>query len=137
VIHFSASASRETKGQPIKIEKDAIRETKFTQRTGTLAGDTVGMEMTIDWLGAKHKDGSPPKSGVQAKLMDLLVTDPGESSESKFIRGHLLNEHLGGEGDANNPFPITGNANSQHLHSTESIIKNWVKQKNRWVFYAR
>ena len=135
VIHFSATASHETKGKPIKIEKDAIKETKFVQRTGSLVGETVGMEMTIDWLGAKHKEGSPPKSGVQTKLMDLLVTDPGESSESKFIRGHLLNEHLGGEGDANNLFPLTGNANSQHLHSTESIIKNWVKQKNRWVFY--
>ena len=135
VFHFSATASRETKGKPIKIEKDAIKETRFTQRTGTLAGDTVGMEMTIDWLGAKHKEGSPPKSGVQTKLTELLVTDPGESSESKFIRGHLLNEHLGGEGDANNLFPLTGNANSQHLHSTETIIKNWVKQKHRWVFY--
>lgn len=135
VIHFSASASSEESGKRIKIEKDAIKETKFTQRTGTLAGDTVGMEMTIDWLGAKHKEGSPPKSGVQDTLMGLLVTDPTESSESKFIRGHLLNEHLGGEGDANNLFPLTGNANSQHLHSTESKIKNWVKEKNRWVFY--
>jgi hypothetical protein len=47
----------------------------------------------------------------------------------------LLNENLGGEGDADNLFPITGNANSQHLRSTESPIKKWVKEKEHWVLY--
>jgi hypothetical protein len=67
--------------------------------------------------------------------MGLLVTDPGKRSPEKYIRGHLLNEHLGGRGNAENMFPITGNANSQHLHSTEKRIKNWVGKAKRWVFY--
>jgi hypothetical protein len=46
-----------------------------------------------------------------------------------------LNEHLGGRGNAENMFPITGNANSQHLHSTETTVKSWVKKKKRWVLY--
>jgi hypothetical protein len=111
------------------------KETKITRKTGTLGGDTVGLEMTVDWLGSKHKTGTPPKSSAQLNLMGLLVTDPSKSSPDKFIRGHLLNEHLGGEGDADNMFPITGNANSQHLHSTETKIKNWVKDKKHWVLY--
>jgi rubrerythrin len=111
------------------------KETKVTRRTGSLGGDIVGLEMTVDWLGSNHKTGTPPKSSAQLKLMGLLVTDPSKSSPDKFIRGHLLNEHLGGEGDADNMFPITGNANSQHLHSTETKIKNWVKDKNHWVLY--
>jgi hypothetical protein len=34
--------------------------------------------------------------------MDKLETDPAASSPDKYIRGHLLNEHLGGEGEARN-----------------------------------
>jgi hypothetical protein len=104
--------------------------------TTTLGGDTVGTSMTVDWLGEEHtKGGTTPESGVHDKLMGHLVTNPSESSENKFIRGHLLNEHLGGRGNAENMFPITGNANSQHLHSTEKTVKSWVKKKDRWVFY--
>lgn len=85
--------------------------------------------MTIDWLSRDYPHshhGSPPRSGAQRTLMDMLETDPGASSPYKYIRGHLLNEHLGGEGEASNLFPLTGNANSQHLRSTENSVKNWV-----------
>lgn len=111
----------------------------LTQKTGTLGGDTVGKEMKIDWLGEDPKPGTSPESGAQTKLMGLLITDPNQKSPDKYIRGHLLNEHLGGLGNAQNMFPITGNANSQHLHSTEKRIKEWVKPKaskpKRWVLY--
>ncbi|HEY6000589.1 MAG TPA: DNA/RNA non-specific endonuclease [bacterium] len=114
------------------------RPTSISRKTATLASDTVGTEMTIDWLDSQYPirhPGSPPKSGVQSRLMELLVTDPSQRSPDKFIRGHLLNEHLGGEGEAHNLFPITGNANSQHLHSTEKKIKEWVKKPDQWVWY--
>ena len=116
----------------------AAKNTAVSRKTGTLATDTVGTYMLIDWLDANYPikhPGSPPKSGVQSKLMNLLETDPGEKSPFKFVRGHLLNEHLGGEGEAVNLFPITGNANSQHLHSTETKVKNWIKGPNQWVRY--
>lgn len=116
-------------------ESDCNRETKIFRKTGTLGPDTVGLEMSIDWLGAKHKTGTPPQSNAQTKLMGRLVTDKHKRSSEKYIRGHLLNENLGGKGDCDNLFPITGNANSQHLHSTEAKIKNWVKEKHNWVFY--
>jgi hypothetical protein len=72
--------------------------------------------------------------------MGLLITDPNERSPDKYIRGHLLNENLGGRGNAENMFPITGNANSLHLHSTEKKIKNWVLEPKKnepksWVLY--
>jgi len=111
------------------------KKTTIVRQTGSLGGDTVCLSMTADWLGGKIPQGSPPGSGVQSKLMGLLVTDPGESSPDKFIRGHLLNENLGGLGNAENMFPITGNANSQHLHSTEKIVKTWMTLKQRWAFY--
>jgi hypothetical protein len=80
--------------------------------------------------------------------MNLLETDPSEGSPDKFVRGHLLNENLGGPGVAKNMFPITGKANSQHLQSTERHVKSWLdkqpkkpkKHKNkadqRWVYYS-
>jgi hypothetical protein len=103
--------------------------------TTTLGGDTVGVSMTADWLDAKHPAGSAPQSSAQQTLMDLLVTDPSKSAGNKFIRGHLLNEHLGGLGNAENMFPITGYANSQHLHSTEKRVKGWMAKPDRWTFY--
>jgi hypothetical protein len=116
------------------------REMKIVRKTRQLGGSMVGESMTVDWLGPGFKPGSKPESGAQKTLMSLLVTDPSEKSPDKFIRGHLLNEHLGGLGNEENMFPITGNANSQHLHSTEKSVKSWmnnplVKGGQRWVFY--
>lgn len=114
------------------------RVTRYQPRTRSLGGDTVGVGMTIDWLNdawRRSHPGTPPRSGAQSTLMSKLETDPGESSPDKFIRGHLLNEHIGGVGDATNLFPITGNANSRHLHSTESRVKRWVDVPTNWVFY--
>lgn len=114
------------------------RVTRYQQRTRTLGGDTVGVGMSIDWLNDDYRrrnPGSPPRSGAQGTLMSKLETDPREASPDKYIRGHLLNEHIGGAGDAANLFPITGNANSRHLHSTESRVKRWVDVPANWVFY--
>ena len=114
------------------------RVTRYQQRTRTLGGDTVGVGMSIDWMNDDYRrrnPGSPPRSGAQGTLMSKLETDPGAASPDKYIRGHLLNEHLGGEGDAPNLFPITGNANSRHLHSTESRVPRWVDVPTNWVFY--
>ncbi len=114
------------------------RVTRYQQRTRTLGGDTVGVGMSIDWLNDDYRrrnPGSPPRSGAQGTLMSKLETDPSAASPDKYIRGHLLNEHIGGVGDATNLFPITGNANSRHLHSTESRVKRWVDVPANWVFY--
>jgi Domain of unknown function (DUF4157) len=117
------------KGPP-KVPKLAAAKTR------ELGGSTVGVEMSIDWLNDAYTKGkgSPPGSG-QDVLMKKLITEPTEHSPDKYIRGHLLNEHLGGEGQPYNLFPITANANSQHLHTTESKIKTWVQKPSQWAFY--
>jgi uncharacterized protein DUF4157 len=105
-------------------------------KTRQMGGSTVAIGMSIDWLNAEYEEkypGSKPGSG-QDELMEKLVTDPNKRSAFKYVRGHLLNENLGGKGEPYNLFPITGNANSQHLHSTESKIKTWVAD-GHWVFY--
>lgn len=97
---------------------------------GDPTGTDVGKSMRADWLSAsyiKENPGSPPGSG-QDKLMNLMVStsEKGITSANKFIRGHLLNENLSGKGVNENLFPITANANSQHLRSTEAEIKKWL-----------
>lgn len=71
--------------------------------------------------------------------MDLLVVNPKKRSGFKYVRGHLLNENLGGKGENINLFPITANANSQHLKSTEKDIKDWIipegKKKKQYALY--
>jgi hypothetical protein len=116
-------------------EGGAFKEWKVTRVTGNLGGATVGMAMSVDWLNAKHPGGSPPGASEQAPLMDQLITKPKTSSEDKFIRGHLLNENLGGLGVANNMFPITANANKNHLTFAETEVKKWVEDPNNYVFY--
>jgi len=135
---YEYEASPKTKKAGLKKGKE--KETQITRKSGSLGGHKVGKEMKVDWLGANPSPGTAPESGVQDDLMDFLVTNPSQKSKDKYIRGHLLNEHLGGRGNAENMFPITGNANSQHLHSTEKKIKNWVlhsdpKQPKQWVLY--
>lgn len=118
----------------------AGKETKITRKTATLGGSTVGVEMVADWLGPKHPAGTAPESGAQKTLMDLLITDPRQSSEDKYIRGHLLNHNLGGRGNDENMFPITGNANKEHCGSIETKVKDWIKAEKKsapkkWVQY--
>ncbi len=103
--------------------------------TQTLGGEQVGIEMKATILGPDHPQGTPPKSGVQKKLMDKLPTDPSLANENKYIRGHLLNDNLGGMGEAYNMFPITANANKAHEKVIESKVKDWVNNDKQWVYY--
>jgi hypothetical protein len=103
--------------------------------TARLGGSVVGKKMVASRLGPDHPQGTPPASGVQSPLMNQLTTDPGETNENKYIRGHLLNDNLGGLGVATNLFPITGNANSQHAHRIEETVKKWVNINRYWVHY--
>lgn len=109
--------------------------------------DTVAVHMVVDWLDADNvAGGTTPKDSALRTVMNHLVSDPGKESPNKYVKGHLLNENLGGKGETDNLFPITGKANSQHLHSTENTIKKWVgvdnasskkakKAPTQWVWY--
>ncbi len=113
---------------------DGIK-TEVKWETASLGGVTVGKRMQADWLGPDHPQGTPPGSGVQNGLMDKLITDPSKSAEDKYIRGHLLNDNLGGEGKAHNLYPITADANKKHHDSIEDTVKRWVNTEKYWVAY--
>lgn len=54
-----------------------------------------------------------------------------------YVRGHLLNQRLGGPGTEENLTPITYRANSEHLSSVEKHIKSWINapKRDRMVHY--
>ncbi len=116
---------------------------RYQPRTGSISGDptgtTVGTGMRIDGLNAafvRAHPGSEPQGGAQTALMDLLETDPGQRSAYKYVKGHILNHRLGGIGNAENMFPITGNANSRHYYSTEARVVNWITARPaNWAIY--
>jgi hypothetical protein len=67
--------------------------------------------------------------------MNILPTDPKSPNDQKYVKGHLLNDNLGGPGTDVNLYPITAEANKVHENQVESLLKQWVNQEGFWVYY--
>ncbi|TND01784.1 MAG: hypothetical protein FD123_4160 [Bacteroidetes bacterium] len=81
---------------------------------------TAGQQ-TIAYLDPNDPiNGSAPGTGEQKDLMTYLK-DKKDFRSMK--RGHLMNGQLGGPGIAQNLFPITSQANSNHKFCAENHIK--------------
>ncbi len=111
------------------------RTMDVTYTTGSLGGDVVGTKMEANPIGPNHPQGGPPNSSAQKTLMSKLETNPENSGENKYIKGHLLNDNIGGPGIAENLFPITAIANKKHHDEVEATVKDWVNNKGFWVYY--
>ncbi|MDX2477868.1 MAG: hypothetical protein QNL05_10955 [Gammaproteobacteria bacterium] len=113
----------------------AGKVSKITYSSGTISGssDTVGLEMVADPLGPDHPAGSGASG--QSDLMGRLETSQSNTEDKKFIRGHLLNDNVGGPGSAENQFPITAAANRAHEQQIEDRVKTWVNEDRYWVYY--
>lgn len=109
----------------------------ITYTTGVAAGDTVGVGMVADPVGTDKIDaGSTPRRAALAGVMGKLVTNPRRPGQSRYIKGHLLNHHIGGPGDNSNMYPITSAANGAHLRNVETQVKDWVLKGRYWVYYS-
>ncbi len=72
--------------------------------------------------------GSPPTSAKHAHFNVINERrDPGGNS-SFYIKGHLLNEQLGGPGQWHNMTPLTRSGNAEHETKAESVVKAGVEQ---------
>jgi hypothetical protein len=111
-------------------------DTRINYFNGSAAGDTVGIGMIADPLGPNHAQGSGPSAAALRGVMDSLITDPGVANPSKYIKGHLLNDNIGGPGTAENLYPITAEANAAHVRNVESTVKTWVNINKYWVYYS-
>lgn len=96
---------------------------------------TVGKYMRAFPLSQDHAAGSAAKadsdhSGMMSKLPaagNRKLTGSG-SGPYYFIKGHLLNDNLGGIANQSNLFPITHEANGQHKTYVEEYIKKGVEK---------
>jgi hypothetical protein len=78
-------------------------------------------------LSSNHVEGSTPQDSAP-----IWANANRRRPSQSFIRGHLLNHHIGGPGHSNNLTPITGNgagfgsgyANRLHLDAVETSVKN-------------
>lgn len=117
-----------------QIPYDPLKTT-VSWNTETIEGTKVATSMDAR-LGADHIQGYSPKSDSLKPLFSKLPTkSEGKSANMYYIRGHLLNDNLGGPGENFNLFPITQDANGKHEHEIENIVKDWVNNKKQYVHY--
>jgi hypothetical protein len=93
----------------------------------------VGKKMVADLDPADRRAGNEAGGVGMTPLFQSLNANwqPGAMG---WVRGHLLNAHLGGPNTDPNLFPITGHANHVHLREVESHVKDWIRG-NRHVRY--
>ncbi|MCI5149575.1 MAG: hypothetical protein D3916_09345, partial [Candidatus Electrothrix sp. MAN1_4] len=102
---------------------------------------TVGIGMEAEYLAPNHLQGSSPGAGEQADIFQHLPTKgkipKGASRKggAVYIKGHLLNDNLGGPGIEKNLFPITQQANSDHHNKIEKDAKNIINKEGLLAFY--
>jgi len=98
---------------------------------------TAGSKMTAEYLSFDHPTGKETSSTELKKPFKSLISGArkGETTEFKYVRGHLLNHNLGGTAQDKNLFPITARANSDHLTKIEADAKNRVNDKGELVHY--
>ena len=72
----------------------------------------------------------------QNKLMAHIKSIYPLAKGALSVKGHLLNDNLGGTALDNNLFPISKGANGKHLATAENFVKNAVWQKKKPVIYT-
>lgn len=96
---------------------------------------TVGRKMVASPLSQDHAPGSRASADTEQKKWMHLLPSSGRRKERRkkgdngnlyYIRGHLLNDNLGGIANAVNLFPITKEANGKHLQFVEQHIKRGI-----------
>lgn len=105
-----------------------------TPQWGTQTPQGYGTSVSVSLITPSVKRGSVPSvPGPEWEKLLLRRT----TSSSYFIRGHLLNEHLGGPGNHwKNLTPLTRSANSNMSKSFEEKVKKRVLTDRRLVNYT-
>lgn len=94
----------------------------------------MGVHMIADPLTPLHDQGSGPKASALGDLFKELAT-AGPTGTQSYIKGHLLNDNLGGPGEGENLFPITQTANTRHSAEIEELAKKLVNDDHYFVRY--
>ena len=85
-------------------------------------------------------DPTDPKTGTDtagSNAFDELFASLQKNTATSWVRGHLLNHDLGGIAFYNNLYPITTNANGEHYHEVEKLVKHWIGRKNYVTYQVK
>jgi hypothetical protein len=86
-----------------------------------------GVSMTVAPLTSLNRpEGHGPTSAANDHFAALNERRESPGGASFYIKGHLLNEQLGGPGDWFNLVPLSRSGNAQHERRAESIVKRTV-----------
>jgi hypothetical protein len=89
----------------------------------TTQGAGHAATMTAKRLNNKQKlKGSPP-TGSNTGSFAVLNTRRQSGSASYYVKGHMLNDNIGGKGIWDNLTPLSREGNSNHEGSVESLVK--------------
>jgi hypothetical protein len=105
-------------------------------------GTSVRVERLTKAPGASRITGGQPAGRVSSldAWTTLVRRRPPSGGGSYYVRGHLLNEHLGGPAQWTNLTPITQEANNRGagsmLHAFENHVKNKVLIENKAVYFS-
>ena len=129
---LGANITKLSDGRPhgAKLAQDV----KFTTASSR-GGFKWAVKMEAKALGPEHPQGYGPR-GLKKQMLPLptnRAVHPGDKKH--FIKGHLLNDNLGGPGSDENMFPITEDANKKHSSLAETTIKSWVNDDGYYVYY--
>ena len=117
---------------PLLKELGATRDVPPSVVTyGSIQAEVGGASMEAKLLTKKHQPGSTPSESWP--LWKAL--DPFIGKAPHYVRGHLLNENVGGKGQILNLTPITTKANAGHKTSVETKVKQWVAD-DKVVYYS-
>jgi hypothetical protein len=111
---------------PLLAELSPDDENPHSQVTfGDLKTGIGGKLMTASILNTNSPKGTTPRESwpLWKDLQPFIDGSPN------YVRGHLLNENLGGKGQMYNLTPITTKANSDHKTKFENTVKKWVLEK--------
>ncbi|MEL7097518.1 MAG: hypothetical protein AAGM84_01695 [Pseudomonadota bacterium] len=119
-----------------KLDRNPPRtaQIKYKDAQGNDKTEEAAVGMTIEMLTHKHPPGSKPKASALEDIFKVLETK-GETGSHQYIKGHLLNEGLGGPGTAENLYPITTDANQEHKTKAENLIEDMVNTQLYFVRY--
>ncbi|HAA13254.1 MAG TPA: hypothetical protein DCE41_16795 [Cytophagales bacterium] len=148
---------------PVRQEKTGVIQRKtmvesryknyyFTDRQGqNRTSVRTGKQMKA-WLdpndkipGTTTSQGNDSQGDLMKKLKNLWGTDDVTDTSQSYkdfglhngwmVKGHLLNDHLGGHSVDANLFPITDQANHEHNYYAEQYVKKYVERDKMGVFY--
>lgn len=87
-----------------------------------------GTSVYVAYMKSPHPMGSPPSVGNTTDYDAINIRRKG--SGSYYVKGHLLNENLGGPGSTwSNLTPLTQKANGDHKRDFENAVKQAVNGK--------